>query len=139
MKLAIVFDTRTGNTAAAAERMAELVRSTGHEAIVESVSRADPKVVARADAVVLAGWTKGWFIIRQHPSEGILSYCERLTLNGRPTAVVMTYRLAVGSAVTQMARAAESAGGKVTGMFAVKGPKAPDGFVAWVESLGTSL
>jgi flavodoxin len=135
MKVAIVFDTRTGTTAAAAERMAEVVRNAGHECTVESVSRADAKAVARADAAVVGCWTKGWFVVRQHPSDGALTFVDKLSLNGRPVAVFATYRLAVGSTVTQLARAVEAAGGKVTGMYAVKGGRAPDGFDGWVASL----
>jgi flavodoxin len=138
MKVSIVFDTRTGTTAAAAERMADLIRAAGHECSIENVSRADPKAVARADAVVVGCWTKGWFVIRQHPSDGALAFIEKLSLNGRPVAVFATYRLAVGSTVTQLARAVEAAGGKVTGMYHVKGGKAPDGFAGWVDSLAAT-
>jgi flavodoxin len=135
MKVAIVFDTHTGITAAAAEKMAEVVRAAGHECTVESVSNADPKVVARANAVVIGCWTKGWFIVRQHPSEGALAFAEKLSLNGRPVAVFATYRLAVGSTVTKLANAVEAAGGTVTGMYKVKGPNVPQGFEGWVDSL----
>ena len=133
MKVAIVFETHTGITAAAAEKMAEIVRSAGHECTVESISNADPKVVARADAIVLGAWTKGWFIIMQHPSEGMMSFIEsKLSLNGKPVAVFATYKLAVGGTLRTLATAAESGGGKVTGMYKVKGPKVPEGFEGWV-------
>jgi flavodoxin len=137
MKVAIVFDTRTGTTAAAAERIAEVIREAGHESTVESVTRADPKAVARADAVVLGAWTKGWFVVRQHPSDGALRFIEKLSLTGRPVAVFATYQLAVGSTVTQLARAVEASGGQVTGMYHVKGGRVPDGFEGWVSSLAS--
>jgi flavodoxin len=139
MKVSIVFDTRTGTTAAAAERMAEVIRAAGHDCSLENVSRADAKAVARADAVVVGCWTKGWFIVRQRPSEGALAFIEKLSLAGRPVAVFATYRLALGSTVTQLARAVEAAGGKVTGMYSVKGGKAPDGFEGWVDSLTLAI
>jgi len=135
MKVAIVFDTHTGITAAAAEKMAQVVREAGHECSAESVSNADPKAVARANAVVLGCWTKGWFIVRQHPSEGALAFIDKLSLNGRPVAVFATYKLAIGSTVTKLANAVEAAGGTVTGMYKVKGPNVPDGFARWVETL----
>jgi flavodoxin len=135
MKVAIVFDTRTGTTAAAAERMAEVVRAAGHDCTAESVARADPKAVARADAQVIGAWTRGWFVIRQHPSEGALRFIEQLPLKGRPVAVFATYQLAIGSTVTQMARAVEASGGQVTGMYHVKGGRVPAGFEDWVASL----
>ena len=135
MNIAIVYDTRTGITAAAAEKMAEEVRAAGHECSAESVSNADPGLVARADAIAIGCWTKGYFILMQHPSDGALRFVEKLTLKGRPVAVFATYKLAVGSTLTQLARAVEASGGKVTGMYKVKGPKVPDGFGAWVASL----
>jgi flavodoxin len=135
MKVAIVFDTHTGITAAAAERMAEVVRGAGHECTSTSAWNADPATVSRADAVVIGAWTKGWFIIRQHPSEGALAFLEKVSLNGKPVAVFATYKLAVGSTVTQLANAAERAGGRVTGMYSVKGPRVPAGFESWVASL----
>ena len=135
MNIAIVYDTRTGITAAAAEKMAEEVRGAGHQCSAESVSNADPGLVARADAIAIGCWTKGYFILMQHPSDGALRFVEKLTLNGRPVAVFATYKLAVGSTLTQLARAVEASGGKVTGMYKVKGPKVPDGFGAWVASL----
>lgn len=135
MKVAIVFDTHTGITAAAAERMAEVVREAGHECTVESVSNADPGRVARADAIAIGCWTKGWFVIRQHPSEGALAFVEKLSLNGKPVAVFATYKLAIGSTLRKLANAVESSGGQVTGMYQVKGPKVPQGFQAWVQSL----
>lgn len=139
MKVAIVFDTHTGITAAAAEKMAEVVRAAGHECSVDSVSNADPGRVARADAVAIGCWTKGWFIIKQRPSEGALAFVEKLSLNGKPVAVFATYKLAIGSTLRRLANAVESSGGKVTGMYQVKGPKVPQGFESWVGSLGGGL
>jgi flavodoxin len=135
MKVAIVYDTHTGITAAAAEKMAEVVRAAGHECTAASTWNADPAAVARADAAVIGCWTKGWFVIRQHPSEGALQFLEKLSLSGRPVAVFATYKLALGSTVRQLANAVEAAGGQVTGMYAVKGPRLPRGFEGWVQSL----
>jgi flavodoxin len=135
MRVAIVFDTHTGITAAAAEKMAEVVRGAGHECTTASTWSAEPTAVNRADAVVLGAWTKGWFVIRQHPSEGALAFLEKVSLGGKPVAVYATYKLAAGSTVTQLANAAERAGGRVTGMYRVKGPKVPHGFESWVASL----
>ncbi len=137
MKVAIVYETHTGTTSAAAEEMAQVVRAAGHECTAESISNAQPAKINRADAIVIGCWTKGWFIIRQHPSDGIADFVDQLTLNGKPTAVFITYKIAAGSTLRMLAAHAEAAGGKVTGMYQVKGPKVPDGFEAWVGSLGS--
>ncbi len=138
MRIAIVFDTHTGITAAAAEKVAEVLRAAGHECTTASVWNADPAAVARADAFVMGAWTKGWFVVRQHPSDGALAFLEKLSLNGRPAAVFATYKLAIGSTVTQLANAVERSGGRVTGMYKVKGPRVPEGFDGWVRSLERS-
>jgi len=134
MKVGIVYDTQTGITAGAAEKMAEVVRASGHECSVANVSNADSALTG-AKAVVLGAWTKGWFIIRQHPSEPMMRWLEDASLTGRQVAVFATYKLAVGSTVRHLSDSAESAGGKVTGMYKVKGPNVPDGFQGWVDSL----
>jgi flavodoxin len=135
MHVAIVYDTSTGITAAAADKMAEVVRAAGHDCSSESVSNADQGLVARADALVVGAWTKGYFIIMQHPSEGALRFLEKLSLRGKPVAVYTTYKIAIGSTLTQLARAVEASGGHVTGMYKVKGPNVPTGFADWVASL----
>jgi len=134
MRVAIVYDTSSGTTAGAAEKMAEVVRAAGHECTVANVSNAT-SALSGSRAAVLGAWTKGWFIIRQHPSEPMMRFLEDATLTGKPVAVFATYRLAIGSTLRHMANAAESAGGKVTGMYKVKGPNVPEGFEAWVASL----
>jgi flavodoxin len=134
MRIGIIYDTHTGTTAGAAEKMAEVVRAAGHECNVANISNADGALNG-AKAVVLGAWTQGWFIIRQHPSEPMMKFLQDASLTNRQVAVFATYKLAVGSTVRQLASKAESAGGKVTGLYKVKGPNVPDGFEAWVASL----
>ena len=135
MKVAIAYETHTGITGAAAEKMAEVVRLAGHECTVASISNPDAKAVARADAIVLGAWTKGYFIIMQHPSDGMMDFIASMSITHKPVAVFTTYKLAIGSTLRQMANAVEAVGGKVTGMYRVKGPRVPEGFDAWVRSL----
>lgn len=136
MRVAIIFDTHTGTTAGAAEKMAEVVRASGHECNVANVSNA-ATALNGAKAVVLGAWTEGWFVLRQHPSEPMMRFLDDASLTGKPVAVFATYKIAIGSTLRHLANAAESAGGKVTGMYKVKGAKVPDGFEGWVASLGS--
>lgn len=135
MKVAIVYETRDGEASAAVEKMAQVVRLAGHECTAESISEADAKRTARADAVIVGGWTTGYHVVKQRPSDGILRFIDGMALNGRPVAVFATYSVAIGSTLRQLATEAEAAGGKVTGMFKVKGDGLPPGFDAWVASL----
>ena len=56
MNVAIVFDSKTGTTKAAAEAMAELVRAAGHQCTVSSVENADPAPVSGADAICVGSF-----------------------------------------------------------------------------------
>ena len=135
MRVSIVFETRTGTTAAAAEEMAGSLRAAGHDCTLASVFDADPGKVSSAEAICIGTWTKGYFIVMQHPTEATLDFIRRLSLRGQPVAVFTTYRLAVGGTLRELAMAVESSGGTVTGMYKSRGPRVPQGFEGWVRSL----
>jgi flavodoxin len=137
MKVAIVFDSKTGTTKAAAEAMAELVREAGHQCTVSSVQNADPASVSAADAMCVGSWCKGVYIVLQHATKATMDFIDRLGgLDGKPAAVFCTYKLAVGGMLPKMAARLESRGANVTGSFKSRGPFAAAGFADWVKSLG---
>lgn len=137
MNVAIVFDSETGTTKAAAEAMGELVRAAGHECSVSSVQDADPMAVGAADAICVGSWCKGLFFIRQHATEATVDFIDRLDgLDGTPAAVFCTYKTAAGKMLPAMAARLERRGGVVTGSFKSRGPVAAEGFDDWVGSLG---
>ncbi len=136
MNVAIVYDSETGTTKAAAEEMAAIVRAAGHECSVEPAWGADAAVVSTADAICIGCWTQGLFIVGQHPTDRALLFIDRLgPLDGRPAAVFTTYKLAVGGMLRQLAARLEARGASVTGQFKSRGPHAAKGFEAWVRSL----
>lgn len=138
MEIAIVYDSSTGKTKAAAEQMGEVARAAGHECSVESIHDADPALVATADAVCVGSWTKGLFVIRQSPTQATIDFIERLgSLDGKPAAVFATYDIAVGKTLKKMAAPLEARGAKVTGEFKSKGPHAAADFDAWMRTLDT--
>jgi len=138
VRMAIVYDSSTGKTKAAAEQMGEAARAAGHECSVESIHDADPAQVTTADAVCVGSWTKGLFVIRQHPTPATIDFIERLgPLDGKPAAVFTTYDLAIGKTLEKMATPLAARGAKVTGEFKSKGPHAAEDFDAWLRTLGT--
>ena len=137
MNVAIVFDSKTGTTKAAAEAMAEMVRAAGHQCSVSSVLDADPATVSAADAICVGSWCKGIYVVFQHATKATMDFIDRLgNLDGKPTAVFCTYKLATGGMLPKMATSLKGRGANVTGSFKSRGPVAPDGFGNWVESLG---
>ena len=137
MRVAIVFDSATGRTRAAAEEMAEAVRAAGHECTLGSVQDADPAEVSAADAVCVGSWTQGLYVVLQHATKATMDFIERLgPLDGKPAAVFCTYKLAAGRMLPKMAARLEGRGANVTGIFKSRGPFAAEGFGDWVRSLG---
>jgi flavodoxin len=138
VKVAIVYDSSTGNTKAAAEQMGEAARAAGHECSVESIQSADPAQVTAADAVCVGSWTKGVYIVAQRPTAATIDFIGRLgPLDGKPAAVFTTYALAVGKTLKKMATPLEARGASVTGEFKSKGPHAAKEFDGWLQRLDT--
>ncbi len=137
MKVAIVFDSKTGTTKAAAEAMAQVARAAGHECTVRSVQDADPAEVSAADALCVGSWCQGLFVVFQHATTATMDFIDSLDeLSGKPAAVFCTYKTAVGRMLPKMAARLESRGADVTGSFKSRGPYAAETFKDWVESLG---
>ena len=137
MNVAIVFDSKTGTTKAAAEAMAGRVRAAGHTCTVGSVEHSDPATVSGADAICVGSWCKGLFFVFQHATEATMDFIDRLDgLKGKPAAVFCTYKTAAGGMLPKMAARLESRGAAVTGSFKSRGPVVAAGFDHWVKSLG---
>ncbi len=135
MNIAIVYDSRTGTTEAAAEEMAQMALAAGHQATAVSVQSASADVVSAAGAVCIGSWTEGLFFILQHATKATMAFVDTLSLEGKPAAVFCTYKTSPGKMLEKMASALEARGAAVTGTFRSKGPKAPGGFDRWLESL----
>lgn len=136
MKVAIVYDSKTGTTKAAAEAMSGLVREAGYDCTVSSVEDADPATVSAADAICVGSWCKGLFFVAQRATEATMDFINGLgNLDGKPAAVFCTYKTAVGGMLPKMAVGLESRGANVTGSFKSRGPVAAKDFGNWVESL----
>ncbi len=136
MKVAIVYDSSTGKTKAAAEQMGEAARAAGHECSVQSVLDADPAEVTVADAVCIGSWCKGLFVIRQSATPATMGFIDRLgSLDGKPAAVFTTYDIAIGKTLKKMATPLEARGARVTGKLKSKGPHAAKEFGDWLQTL----
>ncbi len=135
VEVAIVYDSRTGTTKAAAEQMAQMAVAAGHESTAVAVQAASPADVSAADAVCIGSWTEGLFFIRQHATKATMEFIDSLSLDGTPAAVFCTYKTSPGKMLDKMASALEARGGRVAGSFRSRGPHAPDGFAGWLDSL----
>jgi len=136
MRVTIVYDSRSGTTKAAAEKMAELATGKGHECSAVSVEVADPGEVSGADAVCVGSWTEGLFFILQHATRASMEFIDTLSLEGKPAAVFCTYKTSPGKMLSKMAEAMKDRGASVTDQFKARGPHVPEGFSAWLDDLG---
>jgi menaquinone-dependent protoporphyrinogen IX oxidase len=135
MRIAIVYDSRTGTTKGAAEDMARKAIDAGHEATAVGVHSASPAEVSAADAICIGSWVEGLFFVRQHATEATMRFIDQLELDGTPAAVFCTYKTAVGKMLSVMATALEKRGARVTGRLKSRGPTSGAGFEAWLQSL----
>jgi flavodoxin len=135
MKLAIVYDSRTGTTKAAAEEMAEMAVAAGHDASAVAVEEASSTETAAAEAVCVGSWTEGLFFFRQHATKATMDFIGDLDLDGTPAAVFCTYKTSPGKMLDNMADALEARGARPTGKFRSRGATVADGFAGWLDSL----
>lgn len=136
MKVAIVYDSRTGTTAKAAEAMGKALEDRGHQCHVQAVAKADPAEVSRADLICVGSWTQGLFVILQHPTKESLRFIERLgDLSGKQAVVFCTYKLATGKLLPRMAAGLEDKGAKVVGQFKFRGPNPGNEFASFAATM----
>ncbi len=136
MNIAIVYDSSTGTTKKAAEAMGKTLEVQGHQVRVQSVNDADPAEVSAADLICIGSWVQGLFIIMQHPTGMTTYFINQLgDLTGKKAVVFCTYKLAVGSTMTQMAKALEAKGATVVDQFKYRGPEPNKQFNSFVKSL----
>lgn len=136
MKIAIVYDTRTGTTAKAAQEMGRIWENLGHQCQVQYIGQAKPADVSNADLICVGSWVQGLFIIGQHPTEETMAFIERLeNITGKQTIVFCTYKVASGSTLRQMAKALEGKGAKVLGQFKFRGPEPNNKFSSFARTL----
>ncbi len=137
MRVAIVHDSRTGNTAAAAEQMAEAFRNKGHTVELRRVGEADG-AVASADIVCVGSWTQGLFIIGQHPTAAIRDFIDRLPdMKGKVGVAFCSYALAPGKTLDKLAGGLAAKGATVGWRLPFRGRQAAnwDGFTGWIANL----
>lgn len=128
MKVAVVYESRTGNTARAAELIAAAVQELGCEVGVWPTARANLDYLAEADLVFLGTWTDGLIIAGHRPgSAGRL--LELPGIWGMPTAGFVTYALHAGKVVDKLGDVVRVLGGEWLGGQAFRRDRLDEGVV----------
>ena len=139
MKAAVIFESLTGNTRKAGERIAEGFRAEGVDVTtVDPLRSINLQALAEADLVIVGGWTDGLILFGQRPG---MSWKLRAmpTLAGKKALVYATYALEAGRVVPKLSAIVESRGAEVLGGLAIKRNKLAQGAEHFVTGALESL
>ena len=139
MKIAIVYDSRSGTTEAAAHQMAAAFVLRGHQCQVTAVARASAEEAATADLLCVGTPTRGLLVFGQHATAEISQFLQRLgNLQGRRALVFCPYKVAIGKTLERMARVLRLRDANVIGAFEFRGPAPSPAFHRFAGDLAAT-
>ena len=131
MKVAVVYQSRTGNTARAAELIGASAQELGHEVGVWPTDKANLEFLTDADIVFLGTWTDGIIVAGHRPGDaGRL--LDMPGIWGKPTAGFVTHAVHAGKVVEKVGDVVALLGGDWIGGRAFRRDKLPQGIAGFV-------
>jgi hypothetical protein len=112
MRAVVLYESRTGNTAMAAQLIAGEIESRGGTVAVYPITAIGLKDLAEADVVFVGTWVDG-VIIAGHRPGGAGKLRGMPVIDGKRVAAFMTYAVHAGKALDRFARVLEERGGTV--------------------------
>ncbi|MDG2028278.1 MAG: hypothetical protein P8J50_14315 [Acidimicrobiales bacterium] len=131
VKVAVVYESRTGNTARAAELIGAAAESLGHEVGVWPSRHANLDFLTEADMVFMGTWTDG-IVIGGHRPGDAGRLLDLPGIWGKPTAGFLTYAIHAGKVIDGLADVVKLRGGDWIGGNIFKRNKLPDGIAGYV-------
>ena len=131
MKVAVVYESRTGNTRRAAEMIGSAVEELGHEVGVWPSSKVNLAFLTDADLVVVGTWTDGLIIGGHRPGDAGRLF-KMPGIWGKPTAGFVTYAIRCGKVVDGLADVVTLQGGEWIGGRAFRRDRLPEGIAGFV-------
>lgn len=131
MKVAVIYESRTGNTANAADVIGADLEELGHEVGVWPTAKVNLDFLAEADMVFLGTWTDG-LIIAAHRPGGSGHLLDLPGIWGKPTAGFVTYAIHAGKVIDKLADVVGILGGEWIGGRAFRRDFIPDGIAGFV-------
>lgn len=131
MKVAVIYESRTGNTASAAETIGADLEELGHEVGVWPTDKVNLDFLADADMVFLGTWTDG-LIIAGHRPGGSGHLLALPGIWGKPTAGFVTYAIHAGKVLDKLADVVTILGGEWIGGRAFRRDDIPNGIGGFV-------
>jgi flavodoxin len=114
VKALVIWESLTGTTRKAAERIAAGLRAGGVETTVSPVSAIDLAALSAADVVVVGSWTDGIVFVGQKPGRQSRLWSLPF-LTGKRAFVYCTYAVDAGHAVDKLADIVRDRGAEIMG------------------------
>jgi len=131
VKVAVVYESRTGNTADVAQRIAAACEELGHDIGVWDTKSVNLDFLTAADMVFLGTWTDGIILAGHRPGDsGRLLNLPGIW--GKPTAGFVTYALHAGNVIDKLGDVVHLVGGTWLGGRAFRRDKKSDGLASFV-------
>ena len=99
----VIYESLTGNTARAAQLIANEVASRGVDVTIYNITDIGLKELAEADVVFIGTWVDGLVLFGHRP--GRAGRIKRMpVVDGKPVAAFMTYAIHAGKALDRFSR-----------------------------------
>jgi len=108
----VIYESRTGNTARAAQLIAAAAREAGAEVSVFPIQNIGLKDLAEADVVFVGTWVDGLVLLGHRPG-GKGKLRQLPVIDGKRAAIFMSYAVHAGKALDRFADVVEERGATV--------------------------
>jgi flavodoxin len=115
----VIYESLTGNTAKAGQRIAAELTAAGVPTKAYNVTNISYQALADADLVIVGSWTDGLVFVGQKP--GRVGRIKTMpTLAGKRAVVYLTYAIDAGSALQKLSDAVAARGAEVLGGIRIR-------------------
>jgi len=128
MRVVVLYESLTGNTKRAAERIGAELERRGHEVVVNSVTDIDYQALARCDLVVVGSWTDGIFFFGQRPGRS-WRIQSLPPMDGKRCVVFCTFALDPGKVLDKLRAIMADRGAEVLGGMTIRRDRIEEGAV----------
>jgi hypothetical protein len=131
----VIYESLTGNTRKAGERIARELEGAGISAAACPITHIDYPALAAADMVIVGTWTDGMVLFGQRPGRGGRIWMKLPAIDRKRTALYCTYAVAPGKTLEKLGVLVSGRGGDVIGGLAIKRTRLAEGAATFVERL----
>jgi hypothetical protein len=132
----VIYESLTGNTRKAGERIAREFAASGVSAVACPVLEIDYPALAAADLVVIGTWTDGMVLFGQRPGRVGRLWTKIPALDRKKTALYCTFAVAPGKTLVKLeSMVTDHHGADVVGGLAIRRNRIEQGAETFVDRL----